>query len=319
MSGLVSDVSAGGAWIYCWNTPPEGERVTFTVRPDARAEPVEFHGQVVRAMPDGDGVSIPGFAVRWTQARSSGSRSFVRRFLSRLFGIDTLVWRRGDGHAAWSPGVSPAEAALQQDPSVLPGPVGAPKRETTVASSYRTDEESSMRFRYQPPPVSPGEMPQWATPLPTDGGHGSLPCTPPPIPEDARRDDAPERQETEGADIIHLVPNIGAERRDMVRMGADAGVHLRVGETMLFGRVTDINHQGAWIATGERRLPRIGDIMAFIYPLAPWSDHDIRLVGQVTRTSLGTSSGFAVELVQVDERGQPGAFERHLNLLTPLD
>ncbi len=321
VSGLVSDVSAGGAWINCWDAPPHGEWVTFTVRPDVTADAVEFQGQVVRALPDGNGTSIPGFGVRWVQARSSGSRAELRRFLSRLFGIDTLVWRRGEGLCAWTPGESLSLAETQQ---MAEKPVegvrvttgGHPRRTATVASTYRTDSEVGMRFRYDGTPAGEGE------PLQRDysyepagtGGYGSTPCTPPPIPEDAR---GCVSKDERGADVIHLVPTVGAERRDMVRLLADASVSFKHEGTMLKGRVTDINHQGVWVASGERRLPRIGDILAFRYPVDS-TGFQVRLVGQVIRTSVDRSAGFAMELVRVDERGQLGAFQLHLSQLSPL-
>jgi len=103
----------------------------------------------------------------------------------------------------------------------------------------------------------------------------------------------------------------------MVRLLADASVSFKHEGTMLKGRVTDINHQGVWVASGERRLPRIGDILAFRYPVDS-TGFQVRLVGQVIRTSVDRSAGFAMELVRVDERGQLGAFQLHLSQLSPL-
>ena len=100
------------------------------------------------------------------------------------------------------------------------------------------------------------------------------------------------------------------ERRRRPRVLSAGSVLFQLdGESTVAGTIRDINMSGMWVDTSEVP-PRVGELVSCRYPLP--DEITARLVGKVVRAEAGASTGFAVQLIRVDDRERPGAFERHL-------
>lgn len=328
LEGLLSDVSVTGGFMKADEAPPIGARLTFTFEPNDENQEqkrVEFQGEVTRSQPSDNAVpggEPAGFAVRWIQARTYGSSRFLRQFLKSMFGLDMLVYKRKTGHVAWTP----APRGMVAETAAPPPVEGRrPDRSIAVVSTHMSRSEprapTHLEDRLTPPPLPPEALPEWAkrpvapsaqAPI-FEGTFTNLnegDKTPAVMPASVRQ--AAARMQ---GNVIQLVPQVGMERRCAERKETDARVHFRLNATTLTGEVHEVSETGLWIVTEERRLPRVGDLLACRYPIAELGDHDVRLVGKVVRQGTDRRAGFAIELVRIDDRGVPGAFRAHIERL----
>ena len=104
-----------------------------------------------------------------------------------------------------------------------------------------------------------------------------------------------------------------SEKRRRGRVPIDKTVTFRLGSLAMDGVVEDISLNGFWANVGTR-TPKVGELVSCRYPLPIDSRiHEARLVGRVVRVG---HDGFAVQLVRVDERGEPGTFKDHVAALS---
>ncbi len=243
----------------------------------------------------------------------------MRQFLRGLFGIDMLVYRRKTGHVAWTPaprGASGARAIPKRPHAEATEEAveRPPERSIAVVTVHMGGGHQPVHLedRLLPRDPTPEELPDWALqPLaPTshelfEGAFEPPEDTPPMLPE----------LDEPADNVIRLVPKVGQERRGCNRHDIETRVHFRLNATTLAGTVVDISETGMRITTDERRMPRIGDLLACRYPIAELADHHVRLVGKVVRQDGEDRPGFAIALLRIDDRGMPGAFEAHIGRL----
>ncbi|MFT7625470.1 MAG: hypothetical protein ACI9WU_004661 [Myxococcota bacterium] len=324
LEGELQNVSVTGGFLQAEDAPPIGARLTFTFEPNdvnQKQKRVEFQGEVTRS--EGE-TEATGFAVRWIQARTYGTGRFLRGFLKSMFQLDMLVYERKTGHVAWTPAPrgSAIDAAVPRPPVDTRGPERAIAVVTSHMARSTPRPPVHMEDRLTPPPLPADALPRWARDPVAPSAMQASPVFEPDFSSltdeltptvNARMP----RLVPSGNNVIQLVPQVGQERRTAERKETDARVHFRLNATTLSGEVHEISETGLWIVTDERRLPRVGDLLACRYPISELGNHDVRLVGKVVRQSADERSGFAIELVRVDDRGVPGAFRSHVDRLGP--
>lgn len=103
------------------------------------------------------------------------------------------------------------------------------------------------------------------------------------------------------------------EKRRRGRVSAGKTVTFRLASVALDRVVEDVSLNGFWANVGACS-PRVGELVSCRYPL-PMDDriHEARLVGRVVGRG---QEGFAVQLVRVDEPGEPEPFEGHVAVLS---
>jgi hypothetical protein len=94
---VTLDIGPAGVYLLTPSVPAPGELVSIQVEePGPSVEPVELVAQVVRVVQRkaaGD-PKVPGSALRWIRASTTGNTEYLRSYLQRILGmqVDTCVW-----------------------------------------------------------------------------------------------------------------------------------------------------------------------------------------------------------------------------------
>lgn len=96
------DVSLSGAFINAAIALPEATRITLTHSPGAGLADIVFNAVTRRSVDPSRRISVvPGFAVLWENAATTGSPDYLRRTLTAMLQTDVRVRASHDGGAVW--------------------------------------------------------------------------------------------------------------------------------------------------------------------------------------------------------------------------